>query len=152
MLVRALASRLPSSSPVEVDAANPGLCQSSLLRNFDSGIFGIITGIMTSLFAKTTEEGGRSIAYAAIAGSSSGEGQEKPFHGKFISTCEVTPVSTFTTSEEGKKLEDRIWVSYSKREPWIIKAYNFSPQQTETIDILSRIDESIPNIVSVYLQ
>ncbi|KLO14023.1 short-chain dehydrogenase [Schizopora paradoxa] len=132
MLVRALVARLPSSSPVEVDAANPGLCESSLLRNFDSGIFGVITGIFKFLFARPTEEGGRSIAYAAIAGHSSEGGHEKSFHGEFISTCEVTPVSTFAVSKEGKIVEDRIW--------------------TELIDILSRIDESIPNIVSVYLQ
>ena len=61
---------------------------------------------------RRTPEGGRSIAYAAIAGTSSEGGQEKPFHGKFISTCEETPVSAFTVSEEGKSLEDRIWVSF----------------------------------------
>lgn len=117
LFVRALAARLPSSSPVEVDAANPGLCESSLLRNFD-GVMHVISSIMTYLFAKTTEEGGRSIAYAAVAGLSSEAGDEKPFHGKFVSTCEVTPVSAFTESEEGRKVEDRIWVSL-----FLLRAY-----------------------------
>ncbi len=69
----------------------------------------VVSSILTYLFAKTTEEGVRSITYAAVAGP--GPGDEKPLHGKLTPTCEVQAVSSFAPGEEGHKVEGRFWVS-----------------------------------------
>ncbi len=99
-----------SLSQIEVNAAKPGLWKSSLIRNFKNRrIVYAVGSFLTFLFAKTTEEGGRSIAYAAVAGR--GGSDEKPFHGKFISTCDVRAVSSFVLSETGQTAEGRLWVS-----------------------------------------
>ncbi len=69
MFVRALAAHLPSSSSIEVNTANPELRESSLRRNMKADrVLHVVSSILTYLFAKTTEEGGRSITYAAVVG------------------------------------------------------------------------------------
>jgi len=129
--VRALAKRIPGGSPVSVVAANPGFCRSSITRNIKQGsLIYYAFRIFQYLMARPSEEGGRSITYAAVAGAQ--EGLDKPFHGQFVSTCEITQVSKFCLSEEGQKIQEDVWV--------------------ETIEILSKIDDRIPNIVSLLLE
>jgi len=132
LFMRSMSKRIPIGCPVTVVAANPGFCRSSLMRNAKPGSL-LYYGhkVFEYLLARPSEEGGRAITYAAIAGVLEGA-KEKPFHGQFVSTCQITDVSEFCLSDEGQNVQEAVWV--------------------ETIDFLSTIDDRIPSIVSLYLE
>lgn len=80
---------------------------------------------MMAAFAKKTEEGGRSLAHAALVvdprkAMSSKDAAKldeaeasnpKALHGKFISWTRIAEESDFVLSEEGKIMQDRVWVN-----------------------------------------
>ena len=104
LIVQELAARLDAASagasPVVVNTANPGLCQSDLFRDlffFGKWIFNL--GLF--LFGRTTEQGSRTFT-AAIAG-----GRES--HGKYIDGGKVENPSRFVMSEKGKTVQKKVW-------------------------------------------
>jgi hypothetical protein len=63
--------------------------------------------ILDRTIASTSEEGSRQLVYAAVGEKA----DEKKMRGAFISWGRVEEVSDFVLSEEGTKVQDRIWVS-----------------------------------------
>jgi len=104
---RALNMHLSPSTPLIVDAVNPGYCYSNLRRSFSLPMK-IFDWVMERLLAFTTEEGGRQVVYAAIGGQ---DDDETRMRGAYISLSQVREPSEFVLSEEGARVQERIWVS-----------------------------------------
>ena len=104
LLVRELAERLdaasPGGSPVVVNTANPGLCQSALFR--DVFLVGrLLVAALTSLIGRTSEQGSRALM-AAVAG-----GRES--HGQYVDSAQLADPSPFVLSGQGKAAQKKAW-------------------------------------------
>lgn len=62
--------------------------------------------MMEKALARTSEEGGRQLVWAAVGG----EGNEDETRGAYISACRVEEPSDILLGEEGQKLQNRVWV------------------------------------------
>ncbi|KAK0443839.1 hypothetical protein EV421DRAFT_1903430 [Armillaria borealis] len=119
---RSLQSRLPES--IIVDAINPGFCQSELRRSItDTWYMALADWVTVKLLGYSTEEGSRQLVWAAVGG---GE-DEKRLRGGYVSFSEIVEVSDYAMSEAGMKVQEKIW--------------------TELVDILSKVDERIPQVI-----
>lgn len=63
---------------------------------------------MTKLLARPTEEGGRQLVYAAVGSPKNPE----DLKGAYINLHRVDEPSDFVVGAEGKKREDKLWVSW----------------------------------------
>lgn len=81
---------------VVVNCVNPGWCKTELFRHQD---LGFAVRFQLRLIGRTGEEGSRTLVHASSAG--------KVTHGKYLSECQVKPVSQFVTSEAGQQVQDR---------------------------------------------
>lgn len=97
---REMSSGAHSGQKVILNNVNPGLCHSELLRDV-SLIQKVFITAMKAALARTTEVGSRNY----LAGVSGG----KDTHGEWISECIVKQPSDFVRSEEGAKVQERIW-------------------------------------------
>ncbi|KAJ4468315.1 hypothetical protein J3R30DRAFT_3674468 [Lentinula aciculospora] len=125
--VRALQARLSKYPSIVVDAVNPGYCYSGLTSNF-TGARAFFERLMETLFAITTEEGGRQLVWAAVGGS----GSEETLKGGYVSFGEVVEPSDFSISKEGQALEEKYW--------------------NQQLDILKGVDPRIEQISDEHLQ
>ncbi|KAG1812234.1 NAD(P)-binding protein [Suillus subaureus] len=125
--VRELAARLPSPTPLVITAVDPGLCHSYLQRELEKYcLLRIVLAFVKWLLrARTSEMGSRTLVYAALATNA------QNLHGKYMSSCEVVEECDFLLSAEGKAFSERLW--------W------------ETIEVLSKVDDRVSQIVSTYL-
>ncbi|KAK2811633.1 hypothetical protein FQN50_001975 [Emmonsiellopsis sp. PD_5] len=106
--VRQLASIHPASDTgVVINYVNPGLCQTELSRNAWFAMW-LFIAIMKLLFARTAEEGSRTLLHGVTAGKES--------HGKFLSECEIREfrIARWITNDAGQKMQKRVWESLSK--------------------------------------
>ncbi|KIK78914.1 hypothetical protein PAXRUDRAFT_834361 [Paxillus rubicundulus Ve08.2h10] len=128
IFVRELAARLPDPTPVVACTVNPGYCSSNLFRDPESKWFlrTILSGAKKLLFARSAEEGSRTLVHAAIAG------EARSMHGRYLSSCKVTEENGYLFTPEGKAFSTRLWA--------------------ETIAILSRVDGRISEIVAQHLR
>ena len=58
------------------------------------------------LFAYTSEEGSRQLIWAAIEGV----GKEKELQDAFITRSEITEPSDYVLGEEGRRVQEQLWV------------------------------------------
>ncbi|KAG1889941.1 NAD(P)-binding protein [Suillus subluteus] len=125
--VRKLTARLPSPTPLVITAVDPGLCHSSLQRELEKYCLlrMILAFVKWLLRARTSEMGSRTLVYAALATNA------QDLHGKYMSSCEVVEECDYLLSAEGKAFSERLW--------W------------ETIEVLSKVDDRVSQIVSTYL-
>ncbi|KAJ7162782.1 hypothetical protein C8R43DRAFT_991334 [Mycena crocata] len=124
--IRALNARLPSTTPLIVDAVCPGYCYSELRRNI-SGVIAVVEAIMTRLLALPTEVGSRQLVWAAVAQ----QDHPETLRGAFISRCRVLESSDFVISAEGGRVQDRIW--------------------DDMVDILGKVDPRVNEIIDEHL-
>jgi len=125
---RGFNAHLPSTALVIVNTANPGYCLTNLSRSPTRPFWRTVMGwILDRTIASTSEEGSRQLVYAAVGEKA----DEKKMRGAFISWGRVEEVSDFVLSEEGTKVQDRIWA--------------------ETIEILSQISPKVYGIVQEHL-
>ncbi|KAJ6580895.1 short-chain dehydrogenase [Mycena capillaripes] len=124
--VRALNAHLPPSTPVIVNAVNPGYCYSELRRDY-AGIRAVVDYLMERALAFTAEVGSRQLVWGAVAH------QEQPdkLRGEYLAGCQVKEVSDFVLSAEGVKVQDRLW--------------------DELVDILGQVDSRVTTTVDKYL-
>ncbi|RAK95957.1 short-chain dehydrogenase/reductase [Aspergillus ibericus CBS 121593] len=103
LLARALADRV-AGDQVVVNCLNPGLCRSQLSREMDTAL---VRGVL-HLLGRTLEVGGRTLVAAAAAGRES--------HGQYMSNGELAPheLSSFVTSDDGRKTQQRVWEELSQ--------------------------------------
>ncbi|KAI0065467.1 NAD(P)-binding protein [Artomyces pyxidatus] len=102
--VRELAARLPPNSPIIVNAVNPGFCASNLNRNEKFPVT-LLISLFTALISRTTEVGSRALVWAATGARH----RENDLRGAFISDAGVTEPSDFVVSEEGARMQKRLW-------------------------------------------
>ncbi|VDB91003.1 unnamed protein product [Peniophora sp. CBMAI 1063] len=103
LFVRELAARVPASKVV-INCVNPGFCYSGLRRNAGFKM-GTLMAIMDVVLGNTTEQGGRRIAWAAIAHRNC----ETLMHGRYTSYMEIVEESDWSLSTEGFVVQHRIW-------------------------------------------
>ncbi|TFY70512.1 hypothetical protein EVG20_g2488 [Dentipellis fragilis] len=104
MVVRELAARLPSDSPLIVDCVNPGFCSSELGRN-SSLIFRAVSYLLQFGITRTPEQGSRQLVWAALGRSE----KEDELRGAYVSDHDVEEPSDFLLSEQGAKDQKRIF-------------------------------------------
>ncbi|KAJ2930295.1 hypothetical protein H1R20_g6819, partial [Candolleomyces eurysporus] len=100
---RSLADLL-ADTPVIANCVNPGYCYSSLRRTFQ-GFRQVVDWAMEKALARTSEEGGRQLTYAAVG---SPEDPDK-LRGQYISLHCVEEPSDYVLGSEGKKRQDILW-------------------------------------------
>ncbi|KAJ7505455.1 hypothetical protein B0H11DRAFT_2170293 [Mycena galericulata] len=98
MFVRAFNDRIPGSTPLVVNAVNPGYCYSNVRSSF-TGVMAIVDRLMEILLALPTETGSRQLP----------QNPDK-LRGEYISLQRVEEVSDFLLSPEGARAQNRIWV------------------------------------------
>lgn len=125
--VRELGARLPSPTPLVITAVNPGFCHSSLQRELEKYCLlrMVLAFVKWLLRARTSEMGSRNLVYPALATNA------QDLHGRYMSSCEVVEECDFLLSAEGQAFSERLW--------W------------ETIEVLSKVDDRVSQIVSTYL-
>ncbi|EFE32143.1 short-chain dehydrogenase/reductase family protein, putative [Trichophyton benhamiae CBS 112371] len=96
-----LAKRLPPSIAI-INTPNPGLCQTSLTRNFKGSLQGILFGIFRLVFARTAAIGARSITDAVV-----NHGLES--HGQYLEDGAVQPMAPFVYTDKGKEVAELLW-------------------------------------------
>ncbi|KAJ6584790.1 hypothetical protein B0H19DRAFT_926764 [Mycena capillaripes] len=124
--VRALNARIPGSTPVVVNAVNPGYCYSNIRQSF-SGVQAVVDYLMERGIALPTEVGSRQLVWAAIGQQDAPE----KLRGEYISLQQVDEVSDYILSPEGVQVQDRIW--------------------DELIAVLGSTDPRIASVVNTYL-
>jgi hypothetical protein len=102
--VRALNARLPPSTPLIVNAVDPGYCYSELRRGL-TGVRAVFDYLMERALAFTTEVGSRRLVWAALAYPD----QPDKLRGEFSAGCEVQEISDYVLSAQGAKVQDRLW-------------------------------------------
>ncbi|KAJ7459715.1 hypothetical protein FB451DRAFT_1563441 [Mycena latifolia] len=104
LFVRALNARIAASTPLVVNAVNPGYCYSNIRQSF-SGIMAVMDRLMEMLLALPTEKGSRQLVWAALGQQESAD----KLRGEYISLQRVDEVSDFILSPEGVRAQDHIW-------------------------------------------
>lgn len=88
--------------PVVINTVSPGLCVSSLGRQYDRFYERWVVWLLYKLFARTAEQGSRSLVSATYQGAES--------HGKCWRSDGYLDESTaLTTGTEGKQFQDKAW-------------------------------------------
>lgn len=67
----------------------------------------VVQTIMDPIFARTTEQGSRTLVHAASAGAES--------HGQYMSNCQVAPVAPLVISAVGYQTQNRVWAELSQK-------------------------------------
>ncbi len=80
--------------------------QEQLSRNFITSKVAraVFTGF-EKMLARATEMGSRTLVHAAL------DGANRDVQGKYLNRCQVEEESDLVISEEGKVIQDRLWVS-----------------------------------------
>ncbi|KAF2878608.1 short-chain dehydrogenase [Massariosphaeria phaeospora] len=105
--VRAMTNRRPSSQiPVTINCVNPGFCHSELARNA-VGVQAIMFAVMKFLFARTTEQGSRTLVHAGSQGAET--------HGQYLSDCKLAAVAPLVPSAEGYQVQERVWTELAAK-------------------------------------
>ncbi|KAJ7254322.1 short-chain dehydrogenase [Mycena haematopus] len=126
LFVRALNDRIATSTPLVVNAVNPGFCLTNI-RNEFSGMQAVVDFLMNKSIALPTEAGSRQLVWAAVGGS------PDKLRGEYITLWQkVDEVSDYILSPEGQQVQERIW--------------------NELIDILAKADPRVSSTVETYLR
>ncbi|KAF9223414.1 short-chain dehydrogenase [Gyrodon lividus] len=128
IFIRELSARLPDSTPVVACTVDPGYCISNLFRGPESKWYvrTILSGAKRVLFARSAEEGSRTLVHAAVAG------EAHSIHGRYLSSCQITEENDYLFTPEGKAFSIRLWA--------------------ETIATLSKVDGRVSEIVARHLR
>jgi hypothetical protein len=101
-----------------------------------------VKGIDSSI-ARTPEMGSRALVHAALAGT------KKEVHGKFLSSCRIEEENDFVISLEGKRVQDRLWVSEILMDDlslWLLMLF----RKNETLDVLKFAHPHVQPILNQY--
>ncbi|KAJ6619526.1 short-chain dehydrogenase [Mycena sp. CBHHK59/15] len=126
LFVRALNARISKSTPLIVNAVNPGYCYSNIRKSF-SGLMAVIDWLMEVTLALPTEKGSRQLVWAAVGQQS----DQDRLRGEYISRLHVEEVSDYILSPEGARVQDRIW--------------------DELVEILGKVNPRVLETVDQYL-
>jgi retinol dehydrogenase-12 len=95
---------------------NPGFVATSIMRHNKSRVFNAFMPIFSKLAARTAEEGGRTLVWAAYGGPET--------HGKYLDDCKVGKVASYIVSEKSAKVQKQLWeelsIQLEKIEPGVM--------------------------------
>jgi retinol dehydrogenase-12 len=105
---RAFAAHLAPSSAIIADYVNPGFCYSGLSRNapFPASL---VFMVMKLALGRRTAEGAKTLVWAATAGHNDASVRDS-LKGAYSSDCRIAAPSDFALSDEGQKIQSRLWV------------------------------------------
>ncbi|KAH8547604.1 putative short-chain dehydrogenase [Umbelopsis sp. PMI_123] len=101
-LAKHIKTRENGQTKVIVNAIDPGLCHSNLVRNIENRAQLLFMQTFKAIFARSTEVGSRTIVNA-------GENDNFETHGKFLANCVVFPPSAHVRSKEGQDAQVKVW-------------------------------------------
>ena len=112
LFTRALASRLSPTAPLIPAAACPGYCSSNLIQNGLQEFSYIYAWLMDKTLSRPVEHGSRQLLLAAL-GPDGDFGSQDVYKLKeaFVMHSSLREPSDFVLSPEGRKVQDRLWVS-----------------------------------------
>ncbi|KAK2607549.1 hypothetical protein N8I77_006213 [Diaporthe amygdali] len=91
------------SSTVVINAANPGFCYgTSLARDADGTILGLLVFIMSRIIGHSSAIGARAVIDAAV-----NKGQES--HGQYVEGGKLRPSAPIIYTAEGEQIAKRLW-------------------------------------------
>ncbi|KAJ7180956.1 hypothetical protein C8R46DRAFT_1345135 [Mycena filopes] len=96
LYTRAMAE-LKAAEGVIVNVGDPGLCISSIGAEYNLGAFAMF---LVRRIAWTTTKGSLNLVYAALKPTPSGS---------YISSCELRPTVPWSTSEDGIRVQKKVW-------------------------------------------
>jgi retinol dehydrogenase-12 len=109
LLMRELAARLTSSTnrgTITTSIINPGFVDTAIMRHA-SFAFSLFVSGLKKLMSRTTEEGGRTLVFAAYGGPET--------HGMYLDDCTVGKVAPWIVSEEGLETQKRLWAELTEK-------------------------------------
>jgi len=127
MLVPYLDEALSSSAPngsgqtnkkIIIGTVDPGMCHSNLTKDMNS----IAVRLLKAIFARTAEEGSKTLVHTAIA-----DQVEKAGSAKHWASCDESDISTLVATEKGRAFSKELWF--------------------ETLKILQDADPRVKNIL-----
>lgn len=72
------------------------------------GIMAWFDWLSCKLFGYTTEEGSRQLVYGAVGNW----GEDDKMRGQYVSLGDISEVSDYVLSDQGKMLQERLWVGF----------------------------------------
>ncbi|KAJ2919907.1 hypothetical protein MD484_g391, partial [Candolleomyces efflorescens] len=93
-----------ADTPVIVNCVNPGYCYSALRRTFN-GFQAVMDWTMEKALARTSEQGGRQLTYAAVGSPENPDS----LRGQYINLHCAEEPSDYVLGSEGKKRQDILW-------------------------------------------
>ncbi|KAF8526875.1 hypothetical protein BU17DRAFT_39929 [Hysterangium stoloniferum] len=124
MFTRSLVAHLPLGSPLTVVSLNPGLCQSTILRD-QKGLQLHLILLCRRLVGRTCEMGSRAIVWGALGG------ENDAVQGRYLASCQIREENEWILGKEGQVMQENIW--------------------NETLELLGPITPAVKEIVSKYL-
>jgi len=126
LFVREFQAQLPPSSPLVVNAVDPGFCDSGLRRYVDVGQFD-----EDLKKARTSEEGSRQLIFASVGPNPKElDSGLDVFKGAYIASNEVEPPSSWVRTEEGSEVQGKVW--------------------KETLNLLSKVDSRLVRVQDIF--
>ncbi|RFU78069.1 hypothetical protein TARUN_4130 [Trichoderma arundinaceum] len=96
-----LVKRVPPSVAI-INAPNPGLCKSSLIREYNNPIQKIIFSILQRLLGRDGSVGARAFTDAAVK-----QGAES--HGQYLEDGKIQPMAPIVYEPEGETIAQKLW-------------------------------------------
>ncbi|PON25370.1 hypothetical protein TGAM01_v205664 [Trichoderma gamsii] len=96
-----LVKRVPPSVAI-INAPNPGLCQSSLVRDYDNVFERVFVYIFKLVLGRPGSVGARAFTDAAVK-----QGSES--HGQYLEDGKVQPMAPIVYGLEGERLAEKLW-------------------------------------------
>ncbi|KIP11264.1 hypothetical protein PHLGIDRAFT_489213 [Phlebiopsis gigantea 11061_1 CR5-6] len=110
---RALAAHLPPALPVVPTAVDPGFCFSELRRHLPQAEQALYAA-HDAAAGRSAEEGARQLVWAAVGPDGARDGDAAlQLRGAYVATAAVVPPSRYVLSDEGRAVQERIWVRRS---------------------------------------
>ena len=109
LFTRALAAHLPSTVPIVPTAANPGFCFSELRRHLSQAERDLYAVLDTTM-GRSAEEGARQLVWAAVGPDVRDGDAVLRLRGAYVSTAAVVQPGKYVLSDEGREVQERIWV------------------------------------------
>lgn len=108
LVMRELATRVTSSTnhgTITTSLINPGFVDTAIMRHA-SFAFSLFVSGLKKLMSRTTEEGGRTLVFAAYGGAET--------HGMYLDDCTVGKVAPWIVSEDGLETQKKLWAELSE--------------------------------------
>jgi retinol dehydrogenase 12 len=92
---------------VVVSIVDPGFVATAIMRNNHQALFNAFMQVWRPMTSRTPKEGSHNLVFAAYGGQDT--------HGKYLDHCAVGRVAPYIVSEDGVKVQKRLWEELSAK-------------------------------------